>query len=169
MDLNDLVEPLKRTVAGPGEFDTYFPESDDTTLAGILTDAAAEAKLDGFLPTKVVDPSDLSVVPDPNSAEQALILIYADARILNARISNLKSRSRYKAGNVEAETEQAASVLQELLRERQARKTQLLKDLRDGTLPGFGSSGSNNSFAMVDLYITQSLGYSHGYGYGDRI
>lgn len=166
MDLSTLVDPLKRTVAGPGEFVTFYPESTDPDLAGVLTDAAAEAKLDGFLQRNTIDPIALTLTPDANSLEQALIVIYGGARVVVSRITNLKSHTRYKAGNVEAETEQAASVLQELLRELQARKKQLLDDLKggylvngpDGLESGIGS-GSIGMFGMTDLYLTKSLGF----------
>lgn len=171
MNLVDLAGALKRTVAGPGEFDTYFPESDNATLAGVLTDAAAEAQLDGFMPTRTIDAVAMSLTPDPNSLEQALVVIYAGARVLTGRIANLKNATRYKAGNVEAETSQAATVLQELLRQLQARKKQLLDDLKagylvngpDGLESGIGTS-SIGMFGMADLYLTKSLDWGP-YGY----
>lgn len=174
MDFAALVDPLKRTVAGPGEFVTFYPESTDNDLEGVLTDAAAETKLYGFLTRNTIDAGALSMAPDANDTEKALIIIFAASRILTARLSNLKSRARYKAGNVEAETEQAASVLTALLNQIDARKQQFFVDLRDGYLVNgpdglvstLGSASNRGMFGMADLYLTKSLGYYAAYGYG---
>jgi hypothetical protein len=152
MDLTLLVPSLKRAVAPPGEFDTFYGEASEDELAASLCDAIAEAQLDGFFATLVYDVDALTVEPDPTQPQQALIVLYAMTRIMSARIANLKSRTRYKAGPVEAETEQAASVLVELLRQANDRKKQLLEDAKYGRLA--------SSFAMVDLYITKSVDWN---------
>jgi hypothetical protein len=148
MELADLVPSLQRAVAPPGEFDTYFPNSTGDDLAGLLADAVAEAQLDGFLSTTTLDVDALTVT-DLNSAQQALVILYGMTRVLTARLSNLKNRTRYKAGNAEAETEQSASVIVELLRQSSARKRQLLDDAKAGNLA--------TAFAMVDLYVAKSI------------
>lgn len=149
MDLVDLVPSLKRAVAPPGEYDALFPGSVDTEVRDLLADALAEAQFDGFLNGYTLDVSTATVTPDLTSAQQALVILYAMARHLTSRLSNLKTHTRYKAGNVEAEVEQAASVLVELLREASARKKQALEDAKAGNLA--------NAFLMVDMYITKSI------------
>lgn len=165
MNITELVDPLKRTVASPGEFTTFFPNSNDTDLAGVLFDGAAESQLDGFLPGKVfdLDSDPQTILTDPNSLERALIVLYAASRIVSARASNLKSRARYKAGNVEAETEQAATVLTGLLRSIELRKKQFIDDLRSGYLSN-GPDGLQanvgtaiSTFGMADLYAIRAF------------
>lgn len=149
MELADLTNSLKRALAAPGEFDTFFPDATDTDLTGMLADAIAEAQLDGFLGNSSLNLLAETVAPDLTNAQQALVILYARARVLQSRIANLKNRTRYKAGAAEAETEQSASVLVELLRETKERKRELLEIARQGA--------SGMAFAMVDMYIAKSI------------
>lgn len=149
MELADLVPSLKRALAAPGEFDSVYPESSDGDLSGTLADAVAEAQLDGFLGSSSLSVTDATVTPDLSSPQQALVILYAMSRVLTARLANLKNRTRYKAGNVEAETEQSASIIVELLRETNIRKKQLLEDAKLGNLA--------HAFAMVDMYVAKSI------------
>jgi hypothetical protein len=152
MDLIDLAPSLKRTLAAPGEFATFFPVTTDADLSSTLTDAVAEVQLDGFLSTSTLDAVNETVTPDLTAPQTALVVFYGMARVLTARVANLKNRTRYKAGPVEAEQEQAASVLVELLRETQGRKRQFLDDARAGRV--------GMAFTMVDLYVTKSIDFS---------
>lgn len=152
MELLDLVPALKRAVAPPGEFTTYFPNSTDEDLSATLADAMAEAQLDGFLSTVSLDITLEATAPDLTNPQQALVVLYAMARVLHARVANLKNRTRYKAGNAEAETEQSASVLVELLRGVKERKKAMLEEARTGSMA--------NAFAMVDMYIAKSIDFS---------
>lgn len=149
MDLTDLVPSLKRALAAPGEFDTTFPESTDSDLAGTLADAVAECQLDGFFATLTLDLADSTTDPDLTTPQQALVILYAMARVVRARISNLANRSRYKAGPTEVETEQSATVLVQMLKDISARKSQILDDAKYGNLA--------SAFQMVDMYITKSI------------
>lgn len=151
MDLVDLTGSLRRAVAPPGEFDTYFPDTVDEDLVGTLADAFAETQMDGFLSTVALDIDAGTLTPDLTAAEGALVVLYARARVVMARLSNIKSHTRYKAGPVEAEVEQAASLLVALLKDTSDRKKQIINDNRY-------SSGS--SFTMVDLYVSKSLDYT---------
>ena len=148
-DLTTLVPSLKRALAAPGEFDTYFPEALDDDLASMLADAMAEAQLDGFLGATDLDVATVSTDPDLSNPQQALVVLYAMSRVLTARIANLKNKTRYKAGSAEAETEQSASVLVELLRDTSARKKALLEEAKAGNVAG--------AFVMADLYLTKSI------------
>jgi hypothetical protein len=149
MELADLVPSLKRAVAPPGQFAALFPESTDNDLADLLADAVAEAQLDGFLATNSLALDTAEVTPDLTTSQQALVVLYGAGRVLYTRIANLKNRTRYKAGAAEAETEQSASVLVELLRQTNTRKKQILDDAK------YGRAGM--SFAMVDLYVSKSI------------
>lgn len=152
MNLSVLVPSLQRAVAPPGEFDTYFPDADDADLTARLADAVAEAMLDGFLLDNDLDIDEFVISPDLKSSEQALVVLYAMARVLTTQIANLKTRTRYKAGPVESETETAASVLVELLKETNARKQQLLAQAQSR---GLATTG----FLMADLYVTKQAGW----------
>ena len=152
MDLAVLVPSLKRAVAPPGEYDTFFPNSVDSEVRDLLVDAVAEAHLDGFLSEVTLDVSGHSVDPDLTTSQQALVILYAMARHLTSRLANLKNLTRYKAGNVEAETEQSASVLVELLKETRDRKAQVLADAKAGNMA--------DAFLMVDMYVAKSLDVS---------
>lgn len=149
MDLIDLADSLRRAVAPLGEFETYFPEASDEDVEMMLADALAEAQLDGFLSQVSLDVSAATVAPDLTSPQQALVVLYGRARIITSRLANIKNRTRYKAGNVEAESETSASILVEILRDTQARKKQLLDDARQG-------NGVTN-FSMSDMFVSKSL------------
>ena len=152
MELIELVPSLKRAVAPPGEFDTFFTNTTDNDLSATLADALAEAQLDGFLGTITLDVTTETTSPDLSNPQAALVILYATARVLTARVANLKNKTRYKAGSAEAETEQSASVLVELLRQTKERKKQLLEDARAGRMA--------QAFAMVDMYVAKSIDFN---------
>lgn len=135
----DLIEPLKRAIAGPGQFDEAFPDADDDTLFAYITDAFGEARLDGFFAGGSVDWVSGDFDPEISQAEAALLVIYASMNILGTQIRNLGTRSKYKAGPVEFETEYSAGVLQSILSEMSDRKKQILRGLSSGT-PWFGDA-----------------------------
>jgi hypothetical protein len=149
MQLVDLVPSLKRAVAPPGEYDALFPNSVDSEVRDLLADAVAECQFDGFLSTATLDVDAATVTPDLTSGQQALVILYAMARHLSSRLSNLKTHTRFKAGTVEAETDQAASVLVELLKAANSRKKQALDDAKAGNLAA--------AFLMVDQYVAKSI------------
>jgi hypothetical protein len=149
MNLSDLVPSLKRAIAVPGTFADLFPDTTDTDLADTLADAVAECQLDGFLSAVSLNVTTAATTPDLTTPETALVVLYAMTRVVTARVANLKNHTRYKAGNVEAEQEQSASVLVDLLRALRGRKRQLLEDARAGN--------AASAFAMVDLYVTRSI------------
>jgi hypothetical protein len=125
-DLADLVDPLKREIAVPGEFDTAFPNTTDDDLIATLADAFGEAQLDGYFQTSVVDQTDFTVTPDLSAAGGALIVVYAGTRILRSKLRALTSGQRYKAGPVEFETTLPANLLREELLLLAGRKKELL-------------------------------------------
>lgn len=160
MDLLDLVPSLQRAVAPPGEFVTLFPNATDDDLAASVADAIAEAQLDGFLAAHVLDLNTSTVDPDLTGPQQALVVLYGMARVVRARIANLKNRTRYRAGPVEAEEEQSASVLVQMLRDIQGRKKELLEDAKAGDLA--------RAFVMVDMYVAKAIDASYTSDLGYR-
>jgi hypothetical protein len=126
-NLADLVEPLKREVAPPGQFDTVFPDADDDMMFSYLADGFSEAQLDGYLGNIELDLVTGDVLPGLTLGEGALVTIYASMRILRTQILSLATKATYKAGPVEYSTENSSSVLKTALDALVARKDQLLK------------------------------------------
>lgn len=126
-DLADLVEPLKRELAVPGEFAAVFPSTEDDDLVLALADGFSEAQLDGHFGSNTLNLDTLFVTPDVTLGERALIVIYSATRIIRAQLRMLTTGERYKAGNVEYEINRGIGVLKEQLVEMQARKDQLIK------------------------------------------
>lgn len=135
----DLVDPLKRAVAPPGEFDAAFPDADDDTLFAYITDAYGDARIDGFFPNGTVDWVTGEFDPELSQAEAALLVIYASTNILATQIRNIGTKSTYKAGPVEYSTEYSAGVLQASLNALLDRKKMLLKSVSNG-VPWFGDA-----------------------------
>lgn len=142
-DLTTLVPTLKRAVAVPGTFDTYFPDATTADLKGQLMDGFAEVQLYGGLTDFSMDDNGV-VTPDLDRGEGAIVVIFAMVRMLANELRNRPTHTRFEAkGNV-AETDRAASVMTQLLKDYQAQKKSLLEQLR--------YSGTS-AFIMADNYL----------------
>lgn len=158
--LADYVEPLKRAVAVPGTFDSVFPETSDDDLEALLADAMAEAQLDGYLYDYAVDLTTYETTPDLTVPMTALLVIYAGYRILVNEVRNRKTHVRYEAGPTVFEEDQTASMLNELLRQINDRKKDLLEQARLGQLDG--------NVYVADMYFHKATGTDYRLGwYGD--
>jgi hypothetical protein len=138
IDLINLVDPLKREVNPPGT--DLYPNAIDDDWAGALNNAFWEVRLYGFLigyeenaasrggPVEFVenivtplgvaadydDPTGYN--PQDLSRElQQLIVLWAAYKIVLNRMASLNTTFRTKAGPVEYETQNAASVLKSVL------------------------------------------------------
>lgn len=131
-DLANLVEPLKREIAVPGEYDTTFPNTTDDDLTNSLADGFSEAQLDGFFSTYSLDPDTNLVTPDLSAAGGSLVIIYTGQRILRAQIRALNTRSLYEAASVKYETEKSAMILRAELAYLETRKKDLITQSRRG-------------------------------------
>lgn len=141
----DLVEPLKRELAVPGQFQATYPGTSDDDLAGSLLDGLGRVQLIGFLTTAVVDLELATVTPDLSPAAKALVVLFAADSILRMRLLELNQRSLYEAGPVKYETEKAASTLTEILRGLERRRQEILE-----LATGVGRASSGIGFA--DMY-----------------
>lgn len=153
-DLADWTDPLRRSVATPGEFDTFFPNTTDDDLVGNLMDGLGQAQLDGFLlaPTMYeVDVDTGIVTPDLSRPQAALVVVYSAAQFLTAVLTNRKNKTRYAARGNEAETEQAASIITTLLKQANERIAYLRERQR--------LAGTASAFLMADLYLVKAIGY----------
>jgi hypothetical protein len=136
-DIDDMIPALKRSVSIPGGFDAAFPTAVDADLVGLLFAAVAEAQLDGFLVSYVVDAAAETVTPDMSregavNAAGALVLIYATYRVVLNELRNVQNRVSYVAGPAKYEVERTASLLNEILRQLNDRKKELLRRAEQG-------------------------------------
>jgi len=154
-DLSDLVPALKREIAEPGQYATYFPGVTDAQLVGWLMDAFSQAQLEGYFGTTVLDVDNESVSPDLTPGGQALVVMYAGERILTNRILNMTSAARYQAGPVKYETERAASVMTEVLKQLKARRDRI-------TATATGVGGPTGGTYVIDQYCDR---VAAGWGY----
>lgn len=151
--LADLVDPLKRAVALPGQFRDEYPDIFDTNLQDLLLDAFAESQLDGFLNGVNVTNGDTD--PDLTRAQEALIVIYGGYRFLANEIRNRQTHTRYEAGSAVFEQDQTASLLNTLLRQIYERKVELVERAREGQLYSGGAFSADLSY----IKATQSYGW----------
>jgi hypothetical protein len=156
IDLSDYAPTLRREVTPLGS--TLFASIPDTQLTPYLTDAFWEARLDGFLAGYTAD-EDGSVEPTTTGADDvspagvALIVLYAGIRIMRNRILNMNTGFRAKAGPVEFEQQNSATMLAEMLKQLRDRKNQLL----ERALP-------LTDVLLVDAYSTRMLNPTSYYG-----
>lgn len=172
VNLFDLVDPLRREVSAPGT--DVFPDATDDSYLGSLTDAFWEVRLYGFLagfeenvaarngpeiwgegiitPTGAVegydDPTGFSSEEDLSRDLQQLIVLWAGWKIALSRMSALNTLFRAKAGPVEFETQNAASVLKAVLDH--------LKERIDFVLDNLSEYGTGTSTAVFDAVIERN-------------
>jgi hypothetical protein len=176
VDLLNLVDPLRREVNPPGS--DLFPESTDDNWAGSLADAFWEIRLYGLLsgfeenaaarggPASfgegIVTP--LSVAEDYDSPSgyasvdlgrelQQLVVSWAAYKIVLARMGSLSTSFRARAGPVEYETQNAATVLKTILDQLKARLDYILNKL---------VYGSGSSVELMDAVIERTYNQAVG-------
>jgi hypothetical protein len=157
-DLSDLNDGLRRSVAPPGDFATYFPTTGDDDLTGTLMDAFSECQLDGFFVAGGVvsgggssydlDVNSGLITPDITNAGCGLVLIYAAGRFLRAVLANRPTATDYEARGARASTAFSATILVEILRETDTRKKDILKR--------FQTLGSGVAFHMADQFFIRA-------------
>lgn len=152
-ELAALVEAYKREATVPGTFDATFPSTTDEDIVGALADAFAEAQLDGFFGSMVLDVELGEVTPDLSVAGAALVVIYAGMRLTRQQLRTLNTRTAYKAGPVEYETERSAGALTEELKQLKTRRDQILANaIRAGRNAG--------TTFVLDGYVSRAAGYN---------
>lgn len=165
VDLGDLIETLKREVAAPGAEETTFPDATEDIWLGNLQDAFWDARLDGML--KDFTESDGLVTPITGTTDitrdlQQLVVLYAGIRIVRNSLRALNTVFRAKAGPVEFETQNSASVLKSLL--------DMLMERRHGVLLRLSDLGQVPSYYIDAVYgreLAISYGDTHWVGAGD--
>lgn len=151
-DLGGLVESLKRELAVPGEFATQFPNTGDFDLIGSLGQGFAEAQLDGFFGSQVLNPQTNTITPPLSVAGGQLVLIYASITILRAKLRTTATNTKYKAGPVEYDVSVSANVLTEELKVYADRKAALVQQ-------AVRAARAGASVYVSDGYLIRSQGY----------
>jgi hypothetical protein len=166
VDLIDLVPSLKREVEPPGS--NVFASVTDAQWVGYLADAFWEARLDGFLTGYIVQGVDPLVTAPPipgeviptsgtvevDRAQLALVVLYAGIKILRNRILNMNTGFRAKAGGVEFEQQNSATMLAEMLKQLRATKDRIIDALDAG----------ETDVMVLDAFSTRVLSTSSYYG-----
>lgn len=137
VEFRDFVESLKREIEPPGS--DLFAGVSDAEWVGYLSDAFWEARLDGFLVGYETDEGalaeDTTVVPSNPSGEEfnrrdmALVILYAGVKVLRNRILNMNTQFRAKAGPVEFEQQNSATMLAEMLKQLKTTKDRIIDSL----------------------------------------
>ncbi len=133
VDLADLIESLQREVNAPGI--AQLPDAVDDDYLGNLRDGFWEAVLDGVISgfdedEGIVSPVD-TAGDDLTRELQQLVVFYAGFRIVRNQLRDIKSVFRTKAGPVEYEVQQAATVLKAILDHLIHQRNYLLNRLSD--------------------------------------
>lgn len=162
VDLVDYVPSLKREVQPPGA--DLFADVLESAWVGYLGDAFWEARLDGFLEGyEVIEngPGDMFVQPRSPAAPDlpreaaALLVLYAGVRILRNRILNTNTSFRAKAGPVEFEQQNSATMLAEMLKQLKATKDRVIDSI---------DSGDETGVMILDAYSTRLFEPTSYYG-----
>ena len=160
VDLNDLIDSLRREVNPPGG--DAFPNAFDDDYLGYLRDAFWEARLDGMLELYeedegLVSPYDVDDVEITRDLQQ-LVVLYAGIRMTRTQLTNLDTLFRTKAGPVEYETQKSAQLLKAILDELKSRRNLILERLSDvGSIPTYYIDAVIGREASIDS------GYTHWY------
>jgi hypothetical protein len=135
VDLYDHVPSLLREVNPPGT--NVFSSVSEDDMVGYLSDAFWEASLDGFVQDWTCD-EDGQIKPLEVGGEElprsqvSLIVLYAGIRVLRNRILNMNTQFAAKAGPVEFEQQNSATMLVEQLKQLRATKERLLDKVESG-------------------------------------
>jgi hypothetical protein len=153
VDLMTYVDSLKREIQPPGT--DLFATVTNEQWVGYLADAFWEARLDGFLAGYTTDQGatagDVTIVsttggPDLDQRWMALVILYAGVKILRNRILNMSTTFRAKAGPVEFEQQNSATMLAEMLKQLKATKDRIVEEVDE----------AGGSLVMVlDAYSTR--------------
>lgn len=148
--LATLVPSLRRAVNPPGQ---QLVTAGQSEWVGRLADAFWRARLNDFFAGYVLDGNDTAIVPVSNGGDdldrtmQQLIVQFAALEALRLRLMNLATATRQKAGPVEVETQRAATLLVQLLKD----LTREMQDTKDVILET--SNASPRAAAFFDSLV----------------
>lgn len=160
VDLDTLVDPLKRAVNPPGA--NLYPTATTLEWVGRLADAFWDARLKGFFVGYHLNEDMDQVLADTAADEiprdlQQVIVIYAAYRVTRQRLIEFTS-TRYKAGPVEAEVTRSANVLVQLLKDLAA-ELEVLRAEVAVTRRKYATTGFFDLVAIRDRVLIDSGGW----------
>ena len=127
-DLEDLIPDLQAALRSPGS--TEFDNVSNEAMTAYMRNAFWEAFLDGFIGEYIENDGFVShrtsSTTDFTRDLQQLVILYTAIGILRIKLGSLKTSFRAKAGSVEYETSQSATILKSLLDEFTSRRQHLL-------------------------------------------
>lgn len=134
VDITELIPSLEASLTIPGQTSPYA-DATDAEWTVKLTNAFWRAVLEGVIEGFTID-EDGVISPTSGDATisralQQVVVIYAAINIIQAQLLVLKTNFRAKAGPVEYETQQAASVLTGLLNMLENEKSIILTRISD--------------------------------------
>lgn len=158
VELADLIDSLRREIS-PLSGDNPYSGVTDSTLEGMLADAFWEGRLNGMFSDYTLDLDTGIISPlasggdDMDRATQQAIVLWAGYRTVLNDLRNVRSMFRAKAGPVEYEVQQSASVLAEVLK--------AIKERIDRLIVALGVS--NGTTAQVfDSVIASTFSTAYG-------
>lgn len=158
VELADLIDSLRREISPLSGTNPYSTVT-DATLEGMLADAFWEGRLNGMFDGYTLDLDAGTIVPltdgtdDMDRVDQQAIVLWAGYRTVLNDMRNVQSVFRAKAGPVEYEVQQSASVLAEVLKAIKERIDRLI----------FMMSESDASSALVfDSVIASTFSIDYG-------
>lgn len=131
VDLGDYIDSLKRAVIPLGS--TLFSTVTPTQWTAYMSDAFWQARLDGFMTDYSSDED--GIVTNETGGDDlgrqwvALIVLYAGVTVLYNKILNTNTGFRAKAGPVEFEQQNSATVLAEMLKQLRDAKNRILEQI----------------------------------------
>ncbi len=158
-DLSDVLDNMKAAVNPPGV--DLFPDATDDDWLLREINAFWEARLSGLLEKFVVD-DDGVITPiaasgaDISREEVQLVIFFAAMETIYQRLGNLRTQFRAKAGPVEYETQQAATLLRDVLANLIARKNIIMTRLSD-----VGSSTTDYINAVTARTVALAGGFDY--------
>lgn len=175
VDLGDLIIPLKMELSPPGS--DLFSAATDSEWVDRLVSGFWNARMDGFFPGYVE--ADGQVTPTSGDTDmprelQQVIVFMAAYSALMSRLGSLNTAFRAKAGAVEYETKQAASLMTDLLKALRERYATLLGRLGDlGYVPAYvidSVIARNDAMTYGDTWFVGTRGSHHsGTLYGSNL
>lgn len=157
VDISELIDPLKARVNPPGA--DLFPNATDDDWILRLTNAFWDARLNGITSFMVFTEADGSITPledgddDMSRTLQQLIVVYAAWRVVLAKYTDIKTQFRAKAGPVEYEKQQSATVLKAVL---DALRTEI--DQINDNLSEYGGSDAIVFDALIERETSMTYG-----------
>lgn len=154
IDLADLVPSLIASITVPGstEFDDVPEESMTLNLSNGFWGAVLDGVISGYTESDgLVTP--ISGSTDLSRELQQVVVLYAAIDIVSNKLLALQTNFRAKAGPVEYEVQQSATILKAVFDRLAARQKLLLDNL---------SKHGNVSPAYVDMLVARNASIAHG-------